>query len=41
MGLRQDELDELFEKAFMVVDGLWFLGIEDPQPCVPKADADG
>jgi len=29
LGLTQDELDELLEKAFTAVDGLWFLGIEE------------
>ncbi len=29
LGLTQDELDELPEKAFTAVDGLWFLGVEE------------
>ncbi len=29
LGLSQDELDELLEKAFTAVDGLWFLGVEE------------
>ena len=27
LGPSQDELDELLEKAFTAVDGLWFLGV--------------
>ena len=26
LGLTQDELDELPEKAFTAIDGLWFVG---------------
>ncbi|HEY7677253.1 MAG TPA: DUF6125 family protein [Candidatus Methylomirabilis sp.] len=29
LGLTQDELDDLLEKAFTAVDGLWFLGVEE------------
>lgn len=29
LGLTQDELDELLERAFTAVDGLWFLGVEE------------
>lgn len=29
LGLTQDELDELLEKAFTAIDGLWFLGLEE------------
>ena len=29
LGPSQDELDELLEKAFTAVDGLWFLGVEE------------
>lgn len=29
LGLTQDELDELLEKAFTAVDGLRFLGVEE------------
>ncbi len=29
LGLTPDELDELLEKAFTALDGLWFLGIEE------------
>jgi hypothetical protein len=29
LGLTQGELDELLEKAFTAVDGLWFLGVEE------------
>ena len=29
LGLTQGKLDELLEKAFTAVDGLWFLGVEE------------
>jgi hypothetical protein len=29
LGLTQDELDELLEKAFTAIDGHWFMGLEE------------